>query len=281
MEERKTDATREARLDKLMKEISETPKRMWMLYSGLMSRHMREWKKGPKTDRIRINRVRSMNPRYNETLDIPEIFDRIVMYLDADDPADAINFCRAIETLGCLRNIEAIYLLSRRDRYKFTDRVSLGLMRTKLLKHTHCTDCRDTGAWLWKPTIISKQPYTPNQKGKGLCWFCLRKRYTLMTHKVASAYLMKRNRMTEPQSYEYLDCPKHSIPRIKYGNKFYYFKSDLREIRKKVLDDFLEDMAKVDDMSDNDDDGSEQEEGDRIETISCMMPVTEDEIKKQ
>lgn len=100
-----------------------------------------EWVPGNKCDKERWNRYRSPTERYHTALNTIEIVQMILDHVVKVDPVAGLWFCRAIETLGSPLYLERAYLAQRRIDSGFTDRVSLGNMRQKILQKTHCLRC--------------------------------------------------------------------------------------------------------------------------------------------
>lgn len=98
------------------------------------------WKKGNKSDKMRAIRYRRFERSYHRALDISEIYEKILSYVVHEDPIAALHFVRALEFLGCHEALELAFLAVRRDA-RFTNRIGLGIMRTKMLKGKHCTKC--------------------------------------------------------------------------------------------------------------------------------------------
>lgn len=197
----------------------------------------RPWKRGPKKDRIRINRVRALKPHYNYALDIPEIFNKIMDYLDHTDPMDAINFSRAIETLGSEANLEGLYLLKKHKEWGYTDRVSLGLLRCKIAKAKHCRRCgeRSNTYGYGSSDSITTTP---------LCWICLNLRFALISKTRAKSFMENAvdpmmppcliKMMLKPNQNEMISVNGISkyIRNVKYRQVRYYLKSDVKEFIK-------------------------------------------------
>lgn len=139
-----------------------------------------------KYDNRRINRLRSREPRYNPALDIAEIFELILEYVAANDPKDAVNFCRAIETLGCLVDLEWTFL----DKYKsakFTSRIGILAARKKIMGRKNCVNCLN----LMRSTNI--MAYNTIDPGVARCWTCFSKRYRLLDLKTVRAKFVRAN----------------------------------------------------------------------------------------
>jgi hypothetical protein len=221
----------------------ELPKKMfWMLSNGhgipeLITPAVKPWKRGPNTDRIRINRVRSYFPRYHRALDVPEIYERIMVYLDADSPLDALNFSRAMETLGCWENRECRYLFKKRKDYFYTHRTSLGKLRSKMVGGKHCHICGMQGKWLYKDppkTYARKRIITQTTR---LCWSCLNAKFPMAPSERAFALLSKGGHLESSEVKELLHCGKHGIPAFKYGSKVYYSIQHIKMARKTRRDE--------------------------------------------
>jgi len=239
MEEDKDLQLAEIRLEedsKVIKEIYGTPNRMWYIGKG-KAFIQKKWKPGPKKDRMRINRVRAYKRMYNPVLDIPEIFERIMVYLDHEDPMDAINFTRTLETLGCQENLEAKYLYKKHFEWKYTNRVSLGLLRKKIAHGYHCRRCGKRYEKLNPKKMQSNNTIT----SKPLCWKCMKMCYKLVTKRKAISIMLTYN-ASMPMDLINSILGKPAGPacsvgegghlrRIKYAHQWYYLKKDVVEAR--------------------------------------------------
>lgn len=126
-----------------------------------------------KYDNKRINRLRSSTVRYNEALDIAEIFQYILEYVAANDPKDAINFCRAIETLGSWDNLE-LHFLEKYKKTKFTSRIGILAARKKIMGMKNCVTCLNL---MRSHNIMAYNTIDP---GVARCWPCFSKRFKLI-----------------------------------------------------------------------------------------------------
>jgi len=219
-------------LDKFLKLLDERPPKMWFI--GIpFSLRTKPWKAGPKKDRIRLNRVRSWSIKYNPTLDVPEIYEKIMSYLDHEDPADALNFARALETLGSQENLEGKYLANKLIQWKYTERVSFGLLRVKILKGNHCRHCGKRFQTYKKlNNTITEIP---------LCWKCMQLRYKLVSKKKAIGLMLEYNAtMPMGQIMSILSRPagpkccigeEGHLRFVKYNHQTYYIKKDVLQAR--------------------------------------------------
>lgn len=225
--------------DKEMMALHTPPKLMyWLGYYLKRPYCWKKWKPGPKKDRMRLNRVRCKDSYYNAVLDIPEIYEKIMQYLDHDDPADAIHFARALETLGAETNLEGLYLKKKKEQYGYTERVSIGLMRKKLLKGYHCRLC-GVRSHLLDPSDKKKKNNTITTVP--MCWKCMNTKYKLVNRNKAIAIMLKYNAcMPMDQILSILGkpvgvCCKISahdhLPSVKYSHQWYYVRNDVVKAR--------------------------------------------------
>jgi len=215
----------------------------------------KKWKAGPKKDRIRLNRVRSFYPRYHHALDIREIYEKIVGYLDPENPADVVNFARALETLGCRENLEGMYLMRKIENWGYTSRVSIGLMRKKILGGFHCNLCGERYNLLdpaknMKRNTITRVP---------TCWKCMNKKYKLVEKRKAITILMGYNTsmpmeeilaiLSPAPSHRCQHGPEGHLRYVKYSHRMYYLKKDVLEAKKnwqaRQVEDAMEEEGMV------------------------------------
>lgn len=221
--------------EKVDKDVENTS--AYRMFMGVVCPGPKRWKRGPNTDRLRINRVRSYFPRYHRALDVPEIYERIMVYLDADSPLDALNFSRTLETLGCWENRECNYLFKKRKDYFYTHRTSLGKLRSKMVGGKHCHVCGMQGKWLYKDPPKNYTRKRIITQTTHLCWSCLNARFKMTTKDGAFALLSKGGHLELPEVKELLYCGKHGIPAFKYGNKIYYSEKHIKMARKAKRDE--------------------------------------------
>lgn len=136
-----------------------------------------------KTDKNRIARCRSLTERYHPALNVAEILEKILSYVVLIDPCSAIWFLRALENLGMRRNAEGMFLNQKIKSSRFNRAFSVGVVRSKMLKGTHCVDCFE------------------RLRNKGLneidditrCWTCFTKRHRVVSQGRARTYLKARD----------------------------------------------------------------------------------------
>lgn len=145
------------------------------------------------------------------------------------DPVAGLWFCRGIETLGSSFYLERAYLAQRRIDSGFTDRVSLGNMRQKILQKTHCLRCfevfsKRTRARAGQVGIGKKARFVKHLNDKNnicLCTSCFFLTYpTAISLKAAKQKLQMI--MCESEAHKRLhgtDCSRCNMPLDEIDNK--------------------------------------------------------------
>lgn len=260
MEDKGEERKEEKKEDKELIALYETRVIMWFLGSIRDMQlkegrcYIKKWKPGPKKDRIRLNRVRSIYTRYHPALDIKEIYEKIVGYLDPADPADVVNFARALETLGCRENLEGLYLKRKIESWGYTSRVSIGLMRKKILGGFHCNLCGERNNLLDPAKNMKRNTIT----NVPTCWKCMNKKYKLIDKKKAIELFMGYNAsmpmpdilaiLSPPPSHKCKHGPEGHLRYVKYSHRFFYLKKDVMEAKKNWLARQVEDAMEEDGM---------------------------------
>jgi len=203
-------------------------------------------RKFSRYDNVRINRLRSRHPRYNLTLNIPEIWEHIMSYVSANNPRDAVKFCRAIETLGSWDDLEVKYITNFKER-NFSSRIGVMAARKKIMSgSSHCMTC-------FKP-MKSRNLVLHNTIDHDVprCWRCMRQRFPMMQVNDArkkflrmGMHMAKNFPASNKSTSEWTetDCacrwcsyhavsPFHGLRTVKYRCSWYCLEADVKALVK-------------------------------------------------
>ena len=206
-----------------------------------------KWKRGNSSDKVRCVRYRRLNKSYNPVLDIPEIFEMIISYVEYWDFPAAMHFCRALEFLGSTNPLELNLLLQKRDKH-FTSRIGVMSMRIKCgmklsgdaqdWNNRHCMNCM--------VKVQKSLHFNPIEPDILRCWECFNQRYKLLRKDAAVRLLRifginndRIRRMLSGSGMKCHDLCGH-LKSVRFKNVQYFLWSDVLEQRRRYKNEVNE-----------------------------------------